>query len=461
MASPAHSNRPRQVQARARKSVRTPKRRAAKPESQALERAPQVTAISAAVFLTLGFARHGLALPNGEQIAGGQVSVQRPTATSMVINQATSKAVVNWQGFSIGSNESVNIHQPTSTAVLLNRVYGGDASQIQGHLTANGQVFLLNPNGLTYGPDARVTVGGMVASTLALSDKDFYSGKYQFNGTGKSANVLVQPGAIVTAHDRGYVALLGGEVSNQGTLSAKLGTVLAAAGDSVTLDFAGDGLTKIKIDKAALQAAVANNGAMIADGGQVILTASSGVELARSVVNQSGVIRAQSLLERNGRIILASEGPGEVSVSGTIDASAPAAGTTGGTVHITGERVAIVDHGSIDASGAAGGGEILVGGGLHGQNAQVRNAGATFVGSNTALRADALLSGNGGTIAVWSDGPTRAHGTISARGGSTAGNGGLIETSGKQLDTSGIRVDASARNGRAGTWLLDPLDLTI
>jgi large exoprotein involved in heme utilization and adhesion len=129
-------------------------------------------------------------------------------------------------------------------------------------------------------------------------------------------------------------------VSNEGTLTAKLGTVALAAGDSVTLDFAGDGLTKIKVDKAALDAVVANHGAIIADGGQAIMTVNSSLQLAQTVVNQSGVIRAQSLLERDGRIILASLGQGDVMVSGTVDASGPAAGTTGGTVHVSGDRVA-------------------------------------------------------------------------------------------------------------------------
>jgi len=299
------------------------KRRGTLPGKVTASRAPQLSAISAAVLVMFGASRYSFALPTGEQITAGQVSIQRPNASSMIINQNVNKASVNWQSFSIGKKESVDVHQPNSGSVLLNRVIGVDASDIQGRLSSNGKVFLLNPNGIMFGPTAQVAVGGLVASTLSMSDKDFYAGNYKFTGSGKPGSVEVQPGATITARDYGYVALLGGEVSNQGLLSAKLGTVALAAGNSVTLDFAGDGLTKIKVDKAALDAVVANHGAIIADGGQAILTVNSSVALAQTVVNQRGVIRAQSLLERNGRIILESVGEGDVIVSGAVDASAP------------------------------------------------------------------------------------------------------------------------------------------
>ena len=429
--------------------VRAAKRRAPFRRVMQTSKTPQLTLISAAVLLAMGASRNSFALPSGEQVSAGQATIQRPSASSMVINQAAPKAVVNWQSFSIGQRESVDVRQPSASAVLLNRVVGVDASSIQGRLTANGQVFLLNPNGILFGPTSQVTVGGIVASTLSMTDKDFYSGNYKLTGTGKPGSVQIQAGAQITAHDHGYIGVLGGEVSNEGTLTAKLGTVALAAGDSVTLDFAGDGLTKIKVDKAALDAVVANHGAIIADGGQAIMTVNSSLQLAQTVVNQSGVIRAQSLLERDGRIILASLGQGDVMVSGTVDASGPAAGTTGGTVHVSGDRVGIVDHGSIDASGAAGGGEVLIGGGLHGNNPDVRNASATYVGPNANVSADATTTGNGGTVAVWSDGPTRAFGSISARGAGNSGDGGLVETSGKFLDVTGIRVDTSSPKGKS------------
>src|SRR5262245_19351194 len=114
--------------------VRSGKRRAPVPEQTHQSKAPQLTIISAAVFLTLG-TRQSFALPTGEQVTAGQLSVQRPTASSMVINQSAPKAVVNWQSFSIGAKESVDVHQPSSSSVLLNRVIGVDASDIQGRLT--------------------------------------------------------------------------------------------------------------------------------------------------------------------------------------------------------------------------------------------------------------------------------------------------------------------------------------
>jgi filamentous hemagglutinin family protein len=143
-------------------------------------RAPQLTAISAAVLVTLGASRHALALPTGEQVTAGSVSIQRPSASSMIINQVAPKAAINWQGFSIGKQETVAVQQPSSSSMLLNRVIGADASDIQGRLTSNGQVFLLNPNGIVFGPTAQVNVGGLVVSTLSLSDRDFVAGNYQF-----------------------------------------------------------------------------------------------------------------------------------------------------------------------------------------------------------------------------------------------------------------------------------------
>jgi filamentous hemagglutinin family protein len=171
---------------------------------------PQLTLISAAVLLAMGASRNSFALPSGEQVSAGQATIQRPSASSMVINQAAPKAVVNWQSFSIGQRESVDVRQPSASAVLLNRVVGVDASSIQGRLTANGQVFLLNPNGILFGPTSQVTVGGIVASTLSMTDKDFYSGNYKLTGTGKPGSVQIQAGAQITAHDHGYIGVLGG-----------------------------------------------------------------------------------------------------------------------------------------------------------------------------------------------------------------------------------------------------------
>lgn len=397
------------------------------------------------------------ALPQGERVVAGEVGFARPGPGSLTIQQRSAKGIVSWGAFSIERGEFVRIQQPQSSSVLLNRVRGADASRIFGQLTANGQVFLLNPNGVLFAPGAQVDVGGMVASTLGLSDDDFLAGRYRFSGTGGS---VVNQGRI-SAAERGTVALLGGSVRNDGTVEARLGTVALAAGSAMTLDLAGDGLSRIVVTRAAIDAQVANGGAIVADGGAVLLKASAVEALAGDAVGNSGVLRARTLVEREGRIVLDAGDRGTTVVTGTVDATAPSAGTRGGEVRLLGQHVGLAGTAVVDASGAAGGGRVLVGGSLQGADPAVRNAAATFVGPGATLRADALDRGAGGQVIVWSDEATRVHGTLTARGGPRGGNGGLVETSGKHLDSAGARVDASAPKGRGGTWLIDPVDVEI
>src|SRR5882672_5675254 len=146
--------------------------------------------------------------------------------------------------------------------------------------------------------------------------------------------------------------------------------------------------------------------------------------------------------------------PATVISSGVIEARGEASGTKGGTIELLGDHVGLVGSGLVDASGDAGGGTVLIGGDFRGANAVIQSAGATFVSFGAQIKADALTLGKGGKVIVWSDGPTRSYGSISARGGALGGNGGFIETSGKgYLDVVGARIDASARSGSQGQWL--------
>ena len=258
-------------------------------------------------------------LPAGEQLKSGQAIVIRPDRSTVVVEQSSRRAIPNWSSFSIGQKERVSVLQPDRSSVLLNRVTGPERSDIRGALTASGQVFLVNPNGILFGPNASVDVGGFVASTLDIADSDFMAGRYRFAGAGSPMEVINQ--GTLRAADGGTIALLGGQVRNDGTIVARLGTAGLAASNKITLDFAGDGLTRITVDESALRAQIDQGGVVVADGGQVVVTARAADALTETVVNQSGVVRARALVERAGRIVLDSGATGVTLVSGTLDAS--------------------------------------------------------------------------------------------------------------------------------------------
>ena len=125
----------------------------------------------------IGAALCMLSLPSFAGPAGGQVTAGSATitqaGTATTINQASNRAAIDWTKFSVGANESVRFNQPSASALTLNRVTGTESSAIMGSLSANGQVFILNPNGVLFGAGAQVNVGGLVASTLQMSNANF------------------------------------------------------------------------------------------------------------------------------------------------------------------------------------------------------------------------------------------------------------------------------------------------
>jgi filamentous hemagglutinin family protein len=397
-----------------------------------------------------------MALPVNGVVTAGGASINQG-AGSTTITQTSQNAAINWQSFNIGQGEAVRFIQPSSNSVALNRVLGSDPSSILGSLIANGKVFLINPNGILFGLGAQVNVSGLVASTHNLTDNDFMAGRYHF--AGNSSATVINQGTINA--DGGYVALLGANVSNNGIIVARLGTVALAAGNAMTLDVAGDGLLNVTINQGAVDALVANGGLIQADGGYVLLTAKAAGTLLQSAVNNTGVIQAQSIDNRNGTIMLMGDMQiGTVNVGGTLVASGTGAGQTGGNITVTGHHTGLFDA-HINASGDAGGGVVLIGGDYQGKNPAVVNATATYMSAGSIITADAINTGNGGKVILWGNESTRAYGSITSRGGALGGNGGLIETSAHWLDVAGIRIDASAPNGKNGLWLLDPADITI
>ena len=266
------------------------------------------------------------AQPVGGVVSAGSATIGG-TAGAMTITQTTPNVAINWLSFGINAGQSVQFVQPGSSSVALNRVIGSDPSNILGSLTANGKVFLVNPNGVLFGAGASVNVGGLVASTLAITDADFMANNYQFSGAGTGS---VENRGTIKAADGGYVTLLGANVSNQGVIAAQLGTIALAAGEAVTLDMAGDKLLNVTVDQGVLNALVHNGGMIRADGGRVLMTTQAAGSLLANAVNNTGIIQAQTIQNIRGAILLmGGMENGTMGVAGTLDASAPNGGDGG------------------------------------------------------------------------------------------------------------------------------------
>lgn len=431
-------------------------------------------AIKNTIFWTVCFCVFNInpvfANPEGGQVIAGSAVISSPNTTTVQVNQSSDKAIIDWRSFNISANEKTQFQQPSVNSITLNRIDPTQgASQIFGQLSANGHIILVNQAGIYFGPSARVDVAGIIASTSDISNENFMAGKYSFDQPSKYAGSVINKGTI-RAGSAGLVALLGTAVQNDGLIITKTGTVILASGSKFTLDFIGDGLINFAVDAPAvsqgvdqggktLKYGVSNSGKIIANGGHIIMTASAVRGVLRNSINMSGVLVANTVHKKNGVIILSSDG-GKTRVTGKIYAKGMH--QKGGTVHVLGKQVTLAKNAKIDVSGKKGGGEILIGGDYQGKNSSIQNAKNTYVGKNVVIKADAITSGNGGKIIVWSDDSTQFYGTASATGGLLNGNGGLIETSGKNyLDINQARVNASATLGEAGTWLLDPRNVTI
>ncbi len=423
----------------------------------------------------------GPVLPAGLQVQQGQATLQTSGRQLTVTNSAG--ALLNWQQFSIGAGDAVRFVQPTASSKVLNRVVGPDPSTILGSLSSNGQVWLLNPNGVLFGAGARVDVAGLVASTLRVDDgawrAGLASGRVSLGGAadGAFSAAVVNEGALRSTSG-GRVLLIGGAggVRNAGLIEAPDGQVVLAAGSQV--DLVDSATPRLGLQLRAPQGEVLNLGQLSASGGRI--------DLQAALVNQQGIVRADSLGQGSGGQVLISAsqginlgaasrtsadgaaGGGQVQVDaggGTLLAagqiSAVGGSGLGGSLALLGRQVGLQDGALADASGASGGGALRVGGGLRGTEPGWRLADAVHVAPGATLRADALVRGNGGLVVLWGSQSSRAYGSFSARGGALGGDGGFIETSGGWIDVRPQAVDTRAPAGRAGQWLIDPDDLLI
>lgn len=365
-----------------------------------------------------------LSNPVLNNVGAGNVSFSQSPNT-LTIHQNSPNAILNWRSFNINKNEATHFLQPAG-GIALNRISPtSGASQIYGVLTATGRIILINTAGIYFGPSAYVNVGGLIATTANISDKNFLHGNYVFEGAGLAPGSIVNAGTIIAAN-HGLVALVGSNVTNNGLIQANLGHVVLSAGDAYTMSFAGNDLINFTITKPTNRPRVTNNGRLIANGGQILVSAASAHATLDNVINMNGVAEAKSVYAHNGEIIISGDpNGGVVRVAGNINVSGRRHHQTGGTVHITGQQV-VVDGANIDASGDAGGGTVTIGANPISQSTVFKN--------HPVIKAEAINSGHGG----------------------------LVETSGDYLDIADVSVSTLAPDpSLTGTWLLDPTNIYI
>ncbi|HRO15028.1 MAG TPA: filamentous hemagglutinin N-terminal domain-containing protein, partial [Paracoccus sp. (in: a-proteobacteria)] len=418
-------------------------------------------------------------LPTDPSIVGGGATITTPRPNDMRVDQHTNRAIINWNSFDIGTDASVRVDQPGRNSALLNRVTGDRPTRIDGFLGANGQVFVVNRNGIVVGRDGRIATGGFVGSSLDISNKDFMAGRLRFSGDrpGRVANegrIDIIPG--------GYAALLGGQVSNSGVIRVPLGSVAMGAGRRATLNLNGRDFLSVALPPEQsddLQALVEQQGLISADGGTIEIKAAAARDAARDVINLSGVTEARTVSGRSGRVVLGGGKGGTVRVTGRVRATgtrkpaavAPSLRMTrssppvarpqrGGEITITGNRIELAGA-LLDASGTGGGGLIRIGGDYQGKG-PLSHAQHTSLDAGTRLVADGIGHADGGRIIVWSDVLTHFGGSVSVRGGDRGGNGGFAEISSKgDLAIRSSDVFLAAPKGQAGTVLFDPQSFRI
>ena len=408
--------------------------------------------------------------PSGGAVSAGSATITQ-SAAQTTIKQTTDKAVINWGNFSIGGGSSVRFVQPSASSIALNRVTGSQASVIQGALQANGQVWVLNPNGVLIAPGGQVAAGSFLATTRSLTDQQFMAGNYAFTDGGVAGASVVNQGSIIVA-EGGYAVLAGEAVRNEGYIEANLGQVVLGGAKAFTLDITGDNTlafvvtAPVDVTPADGKAIVDNSGSIQAAGGRVLMTARAASQVVGQVINTDGVVTATSAQIVNGKIVL-DGGTGSVSVAGNLNASGKGGGQTGGAIDVNAQKIQVNATARLDVTGDAGGGKIAIGGG--GSNTRTQSftpAESTTIASGARLDASALTRGDGGEILVFTSltNPlafTQVAGSLIARGGTQGGNGGFVETSGYRLDVTGISVNTLAPKGRSGLWLLDPNDIEI
>lgn len=388
-----------------------------------------------ALAVLLAFAGAASANPVGPTVTAGQAGFQTQGNSLTVTN--TPGTIIQWQGFSIRADELTRFVQQSALSAVLNRVTGGNPSEILGRLSSNGRVFLINPSGITFGAGAQIDVAGLVASSLHLSDADFLAGRLRFSGNGSEGRVA-NHGEIVTPVG-GSVALVAPQIENTGVIRAPSGEIVLAAGSTVRL--VDSAFPAIQVEVSAPKDQPLNLGTLNASG-----------KVFAFLVKQSGVLNASAAgAGDGGRVALKSAGQTQVAAGAKIEANAGSTGR-GGEISLAAEEFVHL-AGTLEARGGALAGD--------GGRVALRSADDALVASMALIDVSAPLQGHGGEVALIAQDVMHFAAAIEARGGARSGDGGKVEVSGLRTLVFTGKVDTRAPQGRDGMLLLDPTTIKV
>lgn len=413
-----------------------------------------------------------IALPELNQVVDGTATLSGDTV-NLQINQASDKAILNWNNFNVAANESVNFQQPNQTSICLNRVDAANGmSQIHGNLTATGTIYLINQAGVLFGKTAQVNVGGIVASASDIANESFLSGPDQagkihhvFDQASTLGGAIINKGVINVA-DRGLMAFLGSSVSNDGVINASLSEVHLASGNQFTLDFYGNHFIELAVGAPATQRGLDENGKPLpngvnvsesakitAKGGEVYLTSDAVQGVFDNLINMDGHIWAQHVSSEGGRIVLSAKGREKVQVTGNLIVSG-ANSKQRNLIFISGENISIDKSAEVQASVVhPRGGAIFIGAGekfAQASNGKIVPTKTVYIGPNVRLSSNCRFEGDAGSIFV-TGAENKFLGIASANGGSIGGNGGNIMVIGKGADAGlGTYATEASEYGKPG-----------
>jgi filamentous hemagglutinin family protein len=400
---------------------------------------PLWAAIAGQLLLPLG----ANAAPAGGTVVGGSGMIEQ-SGLNTTVTQDTDRLAIDWASFNVAADERVAFVQPNESSVALNRILDMSGSQILGRIDANGQVILMNPNGVFFGAGATVDVGGLIATGLAIDTSDFMNGDLLLQAVDGTAGTVINRG-LINAAIGGNVALIGKQVTNSGLISAHLGHVALASGRQAVVTFDDQGLLGVRVDEASLQAelgmgpGVTNSGTITAAGGKILLTGSVSEDLFARVVNagdlsgdteavvhedgsftigagvdvlNTGTLSATSDIGAAGDVVMVGR---NVNQRGLIEADQIGGGDAGG-IHLEASNTVRLTHGaSLSAMGATGSGDVVMAGDnvIGHSDTLIRTSGDTSLTAYLQLKTPTLSTQD---LTIKSVGTVRQTGAIKSTG---------------------------------------------